>query len=95
MLEKTDDLMTKYELSSVTEPKREQFEKRKAEHERKKAAEKAAVRSPRKRRSPERRPQGERRNPSPPGNLAIGVVFLVTSLVSQSGPVSRSGLVQL
>ena len=87
MLEKTDDLMTKYELSSVTEPKREQFEKRKAEHERKKAAEKAAARSPspRKRRSPERRPQGERRNPSPPGNLAIGVVFLFTSLVSQSG----------
>ena len=28
MLEKTDDLMNNYELSSVTEPKREQFEKR-------------------------------------------------------------------
>ena len=80
MLEKTDDLMTKYELSSVTEPKREQFERRKAEHERKKAA----ARSPRKRRSPERRLQGERRNPSPPGNLATGVAFLVTSLVSLS-----------
>merc|ERR1740131_462368 len=66
VLEKTQDLMKKFELSSVTEPKRSDFTKEKEKNQSPRCRETRDRKRSSRSRSRERRVCGAVRNPSPP-----------------------------